>query len=43
MHFAIMNKIESQDSHISNVVFDETPYNYLFNNSTAFLDGNFVR
>lgn len=43
MHFAIKNKIEIQDVNIKSIVFDPTPYNYLFNNSTAFLDSSFVR
>jgi len=43
MHFLIKHKIEIKDPSVKNNFFDPTPYNYLFNNSTAFLDGNFVR
>ena len=43
MHFAIKDKIEIKDPLVRNNFFDPTPYNYLFNNSTAFLDGSFVR
>ena len=43
MHFAIKDKIEMKDPKVKNNIFDPVPYNYLFNNSTAFLDGSFVR
>lgn len=43
MNFVIKDKIEIKDPLVKNNIFDPTPYNYLFNNSTAFLDGSFVR
>ena len=43
MTFVIKEKIENEDSLQRQNVFDITPYNYLFNKSTAFIDSSFVR
>lgn len=37
------NKIESKDKLAQLNEFDPEPYNYLYNKSTSFLDGNMVR
>ena len=44
MTFAIKQKIEEKShyTHIMSYIFDNEAYNYLFNKSTAFLDGEFV-
>lgn len=42
MSFVIKDKIEINDSNQEFNVFDITPYNYVFNNSTAFIDSIFV-
>ena len=43
MSFVIKDKIEQKDEDMADQVFDITPYNYLFNKSTAFIDSSFVR
>lgn len=43
MAFVIKNKIEIEDPDQQGNRFDLTPYNYLFNKSNSFLDGNFVQ
>jgi len=42
MSFVIKEKIESKDENLKGNIFDIEPYNYLFNQSTAFMDGEFV-
>ena len=42
MSFVIKEKIEVKDDNLKGNVFDIEPYNYLFNKSTAFMDGSFV-
>ena len=42
MSFVIKDKIEIKDESLKGNVFDIEPYNYLFNRSTAFMDGEFV-
>ena len=43
MTFVIKNKIEKKNSReVFKYVFDITPYNYIFNNSTAFIDSEFA-
>mmetsp|Transcript_18470 Transcript_18470/g.28333 ORF Transcript_18470/g.28333 Transcript_18470/m.28333 type:complete len:289 (-) Transcript_18470:1329-2195(-) len=42
MSFVIKEKIEAKDEAMEGNVFDVEPYNYLFNKSTAFIDGEFV-
>jgi hypothetical protein len=43
MTFVILDKIEKKDLMQNGNVFDVTPYNYLHNRKTAFLDGEFVK
>ena len=38
----IMNKLEKNDKSAKSNHFDVVPYDYIFNKSTSFLDGNFV-
>ena len=40
--FMIMNKLEKNDKSAKENHFDVVPYDYIFNKSTSFLDGNFV-
>jgi hypothetical protein len=40
--FVIKDKIEKNDPSIRKNLFDPMPYNYIFNKSTSFLDGDFV-
>ena len=42
MSFVIKEKIESKDECLKGNIFDIEPYNYLFNKSTTFMDGEFV-
>ena len=43
MTFVIKNKIEKKCAReVLNNAFDITPYNYIFNNSTAFIDSKFA-
>ena len=42
MSFVIKDKIEEGDELQKGNQFDVEPYNYLFNKSTSFLDGDFV-
>lgn len=42
MTFVIGAKIERNDSK-EKTYFDVEPYNYIFNRSTSFLDGDFVK
>lgn len=42
MTFVIKDKIERQDKHQEGNIFDPTPYNYVFNKSTSFLDGKTI-
>jgi hypothetical protein len=39
----ILDKIEKKDPAILPNVFDVTPFNYIHNRKTAFLDGDFVK
>ena len=41
MSFVIKDEIEKGQE--TKYVFDEVPYNYLFNKSTSFIDGDFVK
>jgi len=41
MSFVIKQTIEDGKEVVK--VFDPEPYNYIFNRSTSFLDGNFVK
>lgn len=43
MTFVIMDKIEIKDSLQQGNVFDVEAYNYIFNKSTSFLDGEFIK
>jgi len=43
MTFVIKNSIEEEVDLGENSQFDQTGYNYVFNKSTSFLDGNFVQ
>lgn len=43
MSFVIKDKIENDDVLQQNNIFDPEPYNYIFNKSTSFLDGQFVQ
>ena len=43
MSFVIKDKIENNDKYQKLNVFDLEPYNYIFNRSTSFLDGNFIK
>ncbi len=43
MTFVIKEKIEQGDVLQKNNIFDPEPYNYIFNKSTSFLDGEFVK
>ena len=40
--FVIQDKIENEDPCLDANVFDLTPYNYIFNKNTAFIQGDFV-
>lgn len=40
MSFVIKDKIENEES--VGLLFDPTPYNYIYNKSTSFIDGDFV-
>lgn len=42
MTFVIKDKIEFNDKHQKNNQFDLTPYNYIYNKSSSFLDGNII-
>jgi len=42
MTFVIKRKIEKQDITIRNNKFDPEAYDYLFNRSNCFIDGDFV-
>lgn len=42
MTFVILDKIEQGDELQKGNVFDLEPYNYVFNKSNPFIDGNFV-
>ena len=43
MTFVIKDKIENNDPLQKGNIFDPDPYNYLFNKSTCFLEGQFTR
>jgi len=44
MTFVIKEQIETNGpGSVDNRIFDVSPYNYIFNKRTAFLDGEFVR
>ena len=43
MTFVILDKIETKDPMTEGNTFDITPFNYIFNKKTAFLDGDFVK
>ena len=43
MTFVILDKIEKKDLMQNGNVFDVTPYNYILNRKSAFLDGEFVK
>jgi len=38
----ILHKLEKDDQSAKGNYFDPVPYDYIFNKSTSFLDGNFV-
>lgn len=42
MSFVMKDKIEINDKNIPGSIFDPEPYNYVFNRSTSFIDGDFV-
>ena len=42
MTFVIKEKIENNDAMVKTNHFDVEPYNYIFNKSTSFLDGEFT-
>ena len=42
MTFVIKDKIEIGDELQRGNIFDSEPYNYIFNKSTSFIDGDFV-
>ena len=42
MNFVIKDKLEKHDELCKNNLFDITPYNYIFNRSSSFLDSTFV-
>ena len=42
MTFVIKDKIERNDEHQKGNQFDPTPYNYIFNKSTCFMDGKII-
>lgn len=42
MNFVIKDKLEQNDELCKKNLFDVTPYNYIFNRSSAFLDSFFV-
>jgi hypothetical protein len=42
MNFVIKDKLEKGDESSKNNLFDVTPYNYIFNRSSSFLDSSFV-
>ena len=42
MNFVIKDKLEKNDPLCKRNMFDTTPYNYIFNRSTSFLDSLFV-
>jgi hypothetical protein len=42
MSFVIKDKIENNDQFQKENVFDLEPYNYIFNRSTSFLDGDII-
>ena len=42
MNFVIKDKLEKHDELCKNNLFDITPYNYIFNRSSSFLDSEFV-
>ena len=41
--FVLKDLLESSGNYSYNSIFDQEPYNYIFNRKTAFLDGNFVK
>lgn len=43
MSFVIKGKIEENCQKAQMNIFDPTPYNYIFNKSSSFLDGDFVQ
>jgi hypothetical protein len=43
MTFVILNKIENEETFFEDQIFDSEPFNYIFNKSTSFLDGEFVK
>ena len=43
MTFVILDKIEKKDDSLLPNVFDVTPFNYILNRKSAFLDGDFVK
>jgi len=43
MSFVIKNSIETNEHYDEEHKFDRTAYNYIFNKSTSFIDGNFVQ
>ena len=43
MTFVILDKIEDEPDQIhEDNIFDPVPYNYIFNKSTSFIDGDFI-
>jgi len=43
MTFVIKDRIEKKDKRTENFIFDSYPYNYIFNKSSSFIDGEFVK
>ena len=43
MTFVIREHLEKNGVNFDDHIFDASPYNYIFNKRTAFLDGEFVR
>lgn len=42
MSFVIKDRIENDENYLNENVFDPESYNYVFNKSSSFLDGDFV-
>ena len=43
MTFVILNHLENQEIFLEDKIFDVEPFNYIFNKSNSFLDGEFVK
>ena len=43
MTFVILNQLENQEIFLEDKIFDVEPFNYIFNKSNSFLDGEFVK